>query len=65
MRIVFVKPKTGIQVRDPITGQHLASTGEEKSLNTYWRRRLRDGDIEITKPNPKMAANPERARSKS
>lgn len=32
-------------VRDPVTAQRLAKTGEAKPLNAYWRRRLRDGDV--------------------
>ena len=53
---VFIKPGvmpdgvTPIKVRKP-TGTHLAEAGEEVVLESYWRRRLADGDVvEATPP---------------
>ena len=45
MKTAYLKPVDGIQVRDPRTALHLAVEGEDKPLNTYWRRRLKDGDV--------------------
>lgn len=32
-------------VRDPVTRAPLAADGERKPLDTYWCRRLADGDV--------------------
>ena len=54
---LFIKPKAGLIVRDPITQRPLAETGEEKPRNAYWLRRERDGDVEkTTKAKAKKAA---------
>lgn len=47
---LFIKPATGLQVRDPFTMRPLAVEGESKMRNAYWLRRLRDGDVEKTTP---------------
>ena len=44
-----LRPATGLVVRDPITRQPLASTGEAKALDTYWSRRLLDGDVHLAR----------------
>lgn len=42
---VTLKPaRPGLQVRKP-DGGHLAQEGEEVIVTTYWRRRLRAGDV--------------------
>lgn len=45
---VFVKPIPGGRVRDPITLKPLDKDGELKPLTTFWRRRLRMKDVELT-----------------
>ena len=45
MNTVILKPAPSLQVRDPETLETLAEAGEEKELNTYWRRRIADGDV--------------------
>lgn len=46
MRTLCLRPaREGLIVRDPVTHAALAPEGESKPLNTYWRRRLRDGDV--------------------
>jgi hypothetical protein len=50
----FLKPAAGLIVRDPATGQPLAQDGEAKPDTTYWRRRLRDGDV-LPAPAPEPA----------
>lgn len=37
--------RSGVTVRDPITREPLPLEGAEKPLNTYWSRRLVDGDV--------------------
>ncbi|PCJ57851.1 MAG: DUF2635 domain-containing protein [Rhodospirillaceae bacterium] len=39
-------PKEGLAVRDP-RGGHLPREGRTVELTSYWRRRLRDGDVKI------------------
>lgn len=46
-----------LKVRDPNTMKFLADAGEEKPASEYWRRRLRDGDVELVTP-PEKAAPP-------
>lgn len=43
----FVKPLKGLLVRMPVTMTPLPEGGAVVEWNTYWRRRLRDGSIEI------------------
>jgi len=44
---MYVIPKTDFVVRDPITKRALPSTGAEVPANSYWQRRLRDGDVAL------------------
>jgi hypothetical protein len=44
---VYVKPKKGALVRDPVSFQPLPEQGREVPDNGYWRRRLADGDVEL------------------
>lgn len=45
MKTLHLKPAAGLIVRDPETGKPLSPDGETKPDTTYWRRRLRDGDV--------------------
>ncbi|MBP2314903.1 DUF2635 domain-containing protein [Azospirillum soli] len=47
---MFVKPKAGLLVRDPATGEPLPAVGREVSQDQYWMRRLQDGDVEEAMP---------------
>lgn len=40
-----VKGKVVQMVRDPETYRALATTGETKPRNSYWLRRIKDGDV--------------------
>jgi hypothetical protein len=43
---MFIKPAPGIKVRDPNSKLHIPETGVEVSAtDTYWARRLADGDV--------------------
>lgn len=56
MKTLKLKPASkDVTVRDPRTGAALKPGGEDKPATTYWRRRLRDGDvIDLNaKPEPK------------
>lgn len=45
MKEIFLKPKPGLLVKDPVTGKPLTEDGETKPATTYWLRRLCDGDV--------------------
>lgn len=57
--VVTIKPAKNLQdvkgrgtylrVRNPATRQHLPKDGEPVKMSTYWRRAIRDGDVEIVK----------------
>ena len=59
----WLKPKKDTKVRDPRTGEHLPAKGAMKPLNTYWRRRLRDGDVEQTEVATKKPGNKPAAKA--
>jgi hypothetical protein len=42
---MFVKPNNGLSVRCPVKGIPLPKEGAEVPDNTFWRRRLKDGDV--------------------
>lgn len=45
MKRIFVKPVTpDLKVRKPTNG-HLAEAGEEVNAESYWLRRIADGDV--------------------
>lgn len=48
MRTVFAKPKKDLTIRDPDTFVKLPETGGlVNPNNSYWARRIADGDVEI------------------
>lgn len=48
---MYVKPAANRRVLDPQSHQPLTAEGAEVPRNTYWMRRLQDGDVtEATKP---------------
>lgn len=54
---MFVKPREGLVVRDPVSKRPLPAEGAEVPETGYWFRRLRDNDVVEAKP-PKAAAEP-------
>lgn len=46
---MFVKPKNGLRVRDPVKGSALPENGADVPDNTFWRRRISDGDVSVVK----------------
>lgn len=47
-----VKPKKGIVVRNPLNGLQVPDEGMNVPNNSYWRRRIAEGSIEIVKEIP-------------
>ena len=60
----LVIPKKGVKVRDPQTGQHLPEEGAVRALNTYYDRRIKDGDLEV-RDIPKSDSKPAHHTKKS
>ena len=55
MNRIFVKPATPeIKVRKPVGG-YLSPKGEEVNDESYWRRRISDGDVVLVEPAAKPA----------
>jgi hypothetical protein len=45
---MFVKPKSGLLILDPSSRAVLPEEGQEvSSADSYWVRRVRDGDVEV------------------
>lgn len=44
---LFIRPASGLKVRDPVTKQHLSDAGERKPRTNYWLRRLASGEVVI------------------
>ena len=44
---MFVKPKDGLKVRDPVTMRHIPDAGMEVPETSFWMRRLADGDVSV------------------
>lgn len=56
---MFIKPAPGVKVRDPRSRLPLPETGAEVSdTDTYWARRLVDGDVVHVETKPAPAAAP-------
>lgn len=51
---IFIQPAPGLTVRKPVGG-YLAEAGEEVNRDSYWLRRLADGDV-VELPLPTEAA---------
>lgn len=56
METKFLKPAEGMLVRLEDCTRHLFKEGEEVMMSTYWRRRLRDGDVTEVKPSKKKGS---------
>lgn len=48
---MFIKPAAGVKVRDPASKLHIPETGVEvPDHDTFWTRRLLDGDVVLVQP---------------
>jgi len=45
MTIKHLKPKDRQKVNDPEAHAHLPAEGRRVAVNSYWLRRLKDGDV--------------------
>lgn len=62
---LFIRPASGLKVRDPITKQHLREEGESKPRTNYWLRRVRAGEVVvINKPTSSDAVTAEKPNTK-
>ncbi len=52
MQTVTLKPAADVVVRKQ-DGKPLAAAGEAVELNSYWQRRLNDGDVVLVEAKPK------------
>lgn len=50
--IVKLKPAGKNLVRNPDTNGHLEVQGEPIALTSYWRRRIKDGDVKQIDEEP-------------
>ena len=42
----FLKPENEkLKIRHPITGEYLPAHGVDVELTSFWRRRIKDGDV--------------------
>jgi len=62
----FVRPKKGLRMADPKTGDYLPESGMLMPRSGFWLRRLKDGDvIEVKTVNPEPASAPSQEAGKS
>jgi len=45
MKAILKRAKENLIVRDPVTKKLLSNVGEPKTLDTFWRRRIKDGSV--------------------
>lgn len=62
---ITLKPAPGRRVRDPATMRVLAEGGEAKPVNSYWLRRVADGDVLEVTEVPAPAPEPVKPTRKS
>lgn len=49
---MYVKPTEGRAVPDPARGDTLPPKGREVEASQYWHRRIADGDVVESEPEP-------------
>jgi hypothetical protein len=61
---IYVKPGAGLKVRNPQKlNEHLPTEGDWVARDSFFRRRLKDGDVvEATAPRPPRAPKPAAAK---
>lgn len=50
---IFLKPSKGLKVPRPEDGRFLEEGGEWVEQSSYWKRRVKDGDVSEVKDAPK------------
>jgi hypothetical protein len=51
---MWVKPRVGLKIRDPLTQRHVPDCGIAVEDNTFWRRRMQEGDVSVTNSIPSI-----------
>ena len=59
MERIFVKPVDGKRCKDPSTLQMLPLAGKNVLKNSYWLRRIKDGDCVLGNAAVKAAPKPQ------
>lgn len=63
---MFVYPKAGVLTRDPVKRDLLPESGREvPDGDSYWLRRVADGDVTTVKPASSAIASPKSTSKKS
>ncbi len=66
MAEVFIIPKEGVLVRDPVTKIPLSAKGMKVSLaspgGTYWRRRINCGDVLVVEESTMIRAKTKKVK---
>lgn len=57
MNRIYVKPRPGVQVRHHETKQHIAEGGEFVNEDSYFVRRIADGDLVLAEPPAESKAD--------
>lgn len=58
-----IKPKPGLKIRHPLTKLPIPAAGiEVADTDTFWTRRLADGDVVLAEPQQAPALADEQAR---
>ncbi len=67
MATLLVKPAAGLRVRlpGPRTAGHLPAEGAEVPDDTYWHRRIAEGDVTLVQPAVKVASRTTRTPDRS
>ena len=52
---IFIRPKEGLLIRVPETDFPLLGSGQLVTRNSFWMRRLRDGDVYLDNPKTNQA----------
>jgi len=52
---MFVIPKKGSLIPDPVLQDYLPTQGREVEKSSYWLRRIKDGDVTEGTPNKVQA----------
>jgi hypothetical protein len=51
---MFVKPASGVLLRDPTTKRVIPPEGAEVEECSFWHRRALEGDVTLVAPAPEM-----------
>jgi hypothetical protein len=58
MTQIYVIPRPGARVRHPETGHVIPPEGENVVRSTYWLRRQRDGDVQVSEARDQGSEKP-------